>query len=797
MFPTLGSPAASLVIIVDAPFSADVQNRRLLSAPFHKPVPLALHRAGISLQETFTISVLSSPLKVSHENRSLFYEEHLTTVKKHGEEQGFVPVEGGFASHYLCERREELLATLDAIGPVAVLCLGDIALWALTGQWGSLRWRGSILPSVKSPAGKEYKCVAGLSTYFLNLAPEWKEFFYRDVERAVNEAQTYSTFSWPKWNFLLQASFEEYEKALWNLETYLDSHVTYLSCDIETIRRQIACISLAWTHLDALCIPLRTSKEYWTIEQELALIQALKRVLEHPNARIIGQNFHYDAQYICTKWGIIPRCTDDTMILSHIISVNRPKSLDKIASLHCDFYAYWKDELDDYKSAPKDDNKFFSYNCRDACYTFESFFKSRDILQKIPGHYSRYRSRMDRLWWTILRMTLRGIRVNALERGKLAEELMDASQQRQDFLDFVIGRPFNPRSTPQMKEFFYGEMGVVPEKGRTTKKPSLNAENLLKVPEQRPLLAPIVDAIVEMRSLGVYLKTFALAPLDHDQRIRSFFAMAGTNSFRLSSSENAFGTGANLQNIPTGDRARTPLKMPNIRAFFLPDYNKELFDIDLAGADAQVVAWEADDALLKELFRKGIKVHAVNAKDLFGGDAGPDGKKEPYYTRTKTGVHLTNYGGRAPTMAKALGITIHESELFQRRWFDIHPGIKEWHKRVESDLHATRRIYNKFGYYIEFLGRLENAFNEALAWGPQSTVALITAQAMDILDLEFPEVELLIQVHDSLLFQIPIRRDPTLLDRILSSTRITVPYDDPLIIPFGVKSSTKNWGECK
>ena len=42
------------------------------------------------------------------------------------------------------------------------------------------------------------------------------------------------------------------------------------------------------------------------------------------------------------------------------------------------------------------------------------------------------------------------------------------------------------------------------------------------------------------------------------------------------------------------------IPLPNIRKIFIPDPVYILIDSDLAGADAQVVAWEADDEDLKK-----------------------------------------------------------------------------------------------------------------------------------------------------------------------------------------------------
>ncbi|HNA84888.1 MAG TPA: hypothetical protein PLB04_04945, partial [Nitrospira sp.] len=62
-----------------------------------------------------------------------------------------------------------------------------------------------------------------------------------------------------------------------------------------------------------------------------------------------------------------------------------------------------------------------------------------------------------------------------------------------------------------------------------------------------------VELIDKKRSLGVFLSTFCLMALDSDGRMRCSFNVCGTETMRFSSSENAFGNGGNLQNIPKGD----------------------------------------------------------------------------------------------------------------------------------------------------------------------------------------------------------------------------------------------------
>lgn len=238
------------------------------------------------------------------------------------------------------------------------------------------------------------------------------------------------------------------------------------------------------------------------------------------------------------------------------------------------------------------------------------------------------------------------------------------------------------------------------------------------------------------------------------------------------------------------------IKLPNVRKLFLPDPGYIIADADLAGADAQVVAWEAGDEKLKAAFRAGLKIHAVNSKDIFGDKAGPDGKAEPYYLYAKKGVHASNYGASAATIAPHMGISVAEAESFQHRWFALHPEIKDWQERVASDLRATKTVRNKFGFRRRYFERVEGILPEALAWIPQSTVAITINKGWLNLEDNLPQVQVLLQVHDSLVFQYPRSEHPHILDEIKKQMTITIPYDDPLIIPVSIKTSDRSWGDC-
>lgn len=228
----------------------------------------------------------------------------------------------------------------------------------------------------------------------------------------------------------------------------------------------------------------------------------------------------------------------------------------------------------------------------------------------------------------------------------------------------------------------------------------------------------------------------------------------------------------------------------------IPDPGYEIVESDLARADAQVVAAEARDYEFLALLQSGLDLHTENAKEIFGILNDSD---VTYETRqkAKVGVHAVNYDVKAKKLAFELGTTVHEADTFIRRWFESHPQIKEWHRRVQSEISTTRSVTNPFGFRMYFFDRPEGLLPKALAWVPQSTVAIVTYKAMFRLEETVPEAEQLLQVHDSIVMQIPKNLCPDIFEKVRSAMMIKIPYETPLVIPATVAHSDKSWGDCE
>jgi DNA polymerase-1 len=536
---------------------------------------------------------------------------------------------------------------------------------------------------------------------------------------------------------------------------------------------------------------------YWQEHEEFVLLKTLREILTHPNCHVSGQNFIYDAQYILRWIRFVPRLALDTMVTHHTCFPGMDKGLDVLASLYCDYYSFWKHEGKEW-SAKQDEKVLWYYNCKDCVYTWEIAEALPAVVEQLDLHgpvVNQHRS-----WWNAFDAMVKGVRMDDKRKKELSTELLLETTAREEWIASILGHPVNVRSPKQLKELFYEDFGLPPVLDRKTRQPTTNDEALQRLCRKEPLIRPVVRRIREIRSLGVFRSTFVDGKLDLDGRMRCSYNVAGTETFRFNSSENAFGTGMNLQNVPKGGEFdgddEDPLVLPNVRSLFLPDEGYEIFDMDLSSADLRVVVWEADEPEMKAMLREGLDPYTEIAKEFYHDPRIT--KHDPRRGKFKSFAHGTHYLGTARGLATRLGLSVAEAERTQHWYFGKFPRIKLWQDNLRKDLETKRFVRNAFGYRRFYFDRIDGTiYNQAAAWKPQSTVALLINFIWDRIRRDEPSVDILLQVHDSLVGQYPISRAEYFRSRLQDLSLIPIPYDDPLVIPTGFKYSQKSWGDCE
>ncbi len=805
--PAVGPQPAKILIVGEAPGAQEVEDLKPFVGSSGNELSKMLREAGI----------LRSDVRITNvcKYRPPGNKFELWAPKKKKDIRPYhVLFRGRYFDPRVVEGFRELEEEIKETKPNVIVPLGNVALWATTGQEGILKWRSSLLrysvpgdqrdlfdAGDSASRDSSIKVIPTIHPAAILRTWEWRYLAVHDLRR-VARWQGIQGYPEIKYDFILAPDFNTARDTLQRLLSKAHEGRLDLAVDIETARRHLACFGIAWSKTEAICIPLirdSSSPNYWEADEEHQLVLLLRELLTHPNVKCVGQNWQYDYQYVAKYWGFEVNLDLDTMTEHHTQFPGLPKGLDFQSALYRDLHVYWKDEGKEMgKGDPK---RWWYYNCLDCVATFENAEVLRLNRITRPLRASPYGTPNDieqRLSLPYARASLRGIKINHDLRRKMAFVLQEDIASHQAWINYVVGKPLNVSSPQQMHKLFYGEFNVPKILHRKTKKPTLDDQALEKIGRESLVLRPLCSAISHLRTLEKFFQ-FCLQQLSPDGRFRCMFTIPGTETFRRSSTRDPFGFGTNLQNVSQGDRAGSDFPLPNLRRLFIPDQGYCMGEFDLPQADARVVAWESGDTALMELFLDPTRhLHKENAKLLFGYV--PE-KSDIKYYYAKQGVHLTNYGGTPPVLAKTLNITIAEAERFQNTWFSHHPPIKAWHNRTFISLSTKRSVENIFGFRRFYFDRIEGLLKEALAWIPQSTVGISTDLAMLAIE-ENPEsrrlgIQFLQQGHDSALFQWPIWMTNYVVPYIKEKIRVTLPYKEPLVFEGGLKISTESWGDVE
>lgn len=476
-------------------------------------------------------------------------DEFFRTSKKRGLADGAIYHRGKWAMPQLLEGISALRREIIETSPDIVIGFGNTALWACTGEWGVTKWRGSQM--VGNIDDTNFNFIPTFHPAGVMRRWDWRWQVLEDLKRAQR--------SWeePDYDFLIRPSYGDVIAFFDKLLSRLGRGIVRLAVDIETRQRQIACFGLADTDRRAICVPILCMENpagYWSVEEELNIVLKIREILTHPNAHIVGQNYIYDMQYFARQYGIRSRLDDDTMLKHHCAMPGTPKGLDFLSSIYCRYHRYWKGESKEWDPRIGEE-QLWIYNCKDCVTTFEAN-QNLDAVIEAFGLTNQYAFQMA-TQTTAFNMMLRGVNVDKRIKAQNSVDLGEAIIQLKDLIKHSLGgfRLFGPKgvSSPQMMKLAYKIFQLPPKYRIANKKRRLTA-NKEAVEEWcnsvEPIYRPVLRAIRDIRSLGVYKSTFADAPLDFDGRFRCSINAAGTETFRWSTSTDAFGFGTNMQNIP-------------------------------------------------------------------------------------------------------------------------------------------------------------------------------------------------------------------------------------------------------
>lgn len=405
-----------------------------------------------------------------------------------------------------------------------------------------------------------------------------------------------------------------------------------------------------------------------------------------------------------------------------------------------------------------------------------------------------------------LEMMLRGWRIDEIERRKACDVLRADIALLQGRLDaaahVVWGRGLNPNSQKQLLSFFYDSMHLPPQATykRGERKLSMNRDTLEKLSIYFHAM-PLIHVILKIRELSKQLSVLE-TEVDNDNRLRQSYNIAGTETGRPSSSENAFGTGTNIQNI---DR--------RLRKVFVADPGWKLLAIDFEQSEARDIGWLCwvifgDSTYLDHC--ESYDLHTATARLVWptlkwSKDRAENRRiaEQPYYRHftyrdmAKRGGHAGNYMVSAPTLAHHLKIEVKMADEFLKRYFSAYACITRLHRWVAEQIQTTHLLVSSFGRQRHFFGRPndEATLREAVAYCGQSPTADRTSLAMWRIWYEMRHVQLLHEVYDAIYVQYRAEDEGKVVAQATELTKVALEHKGRrFIVPVDVKVGW-NWGD--
>jgi DNA polymerase-1 len=540
------------------------------------------------------------------------------------------------------------------------------------------------------------------------------------------------------------------------------------------------------------------------------VLESLRPILESETYPKALQNAKYDRLVLRTHGVCLRGVIFDTMLASYVLNPEADHKLSELGVRYLNLFSQSYDSL-----VPKgktiadlDMQSVADYCGMDAYITFRLVAELRQELEPLPDLHKLLLEVELPVEPVLAEMEYHGIRIDQEYLGKFSKKLeQDLASIEQQAYE-AAGQKFSLGSPKQLSDLLFNTLGLDRKKSRKTKTGySTDAATLEKLQSDHP----VVDAVVEYRTLSKLKSTYvdalpALVRADTG-RVHTDFNQAVTSTGRLSSSN------PNLQNIPI----RTAFSR-QIRAGFVPEPGWLMVAADYSQVELRILAHLSQEPILLETYQNNQDIHTLTAKLLF--------EKEEISSEERRLAKVINfgviYGMGAQRFARESGFKTADAKVFIERFNQTYSRVFAYLQQMQQEAIARgyvttikgRRRYFNFGSEslkqlrgkepdqidlnkIKLRDQYDAQLLRAAANAPiQGSSADIIKIAMVKLHeiLRNRKANLLLQVHDELVFEVHPDEWADLQPQIKSAMETAVQLTVPLLVEV---RSGQNWMEAK
>jgi len=557
-------------------------------------------------------------------------------------------------------------------------------------------------------------------------------------------------------------------------------------------------ISLAVSENEGCYIPIGHS--YDDCPQQLSMdyvINTLGPVIEDNQEKAVGQNLKFDIPILARHGIVITKFLADTMLMSYVLNSTATRhGMDRLA----DFYLnYTTTKYTDVtgtasKQIPFSEVKLdiaTDYAAEDADITLRLFNVLQPMIKEKPIQEKLLYDLEYPLVHVLSRVEQNGAKIDKEKLASHSKELSEKISELSSEAFKISGEEFNLDSPKQLLEILYEKLGLPVLKKTPKGQPSTNEDTLQRLAEEYQM----PKIILQYRTLAKLKSTYTDSLINIEnpktQRIHTSYQQAVTSTGRLSSTE------PNLQNIPikTAEGRR-------IREAFVPEKGNVLISADYSQIELRIMAHLSEDNNLTHAFNNDIDVHSSTAAEVFGVSI-EDVTQDQRRSAKAINFGLM-YGMSAFGLTRQLGIPRGEAQEYLDTYFARYTGVRDYMNNIKAQAKEDKFVETIMGrrLYLNEINaanglRRQAAERAAINAPLQGSAADIIKKAMlDIDELllnEMPDVKMIMQVHDELVFECPKDNADTVMEKVKDTMEQTVKLNIPLIADAAIGS---NWNEA-
>ena len=561
---------------------------------------------------------------------------------------------------------------------------------------------------------------------------------------------------------------------------------------LDPFAAELVGVSLTWQAHQGVYIPI--DMDFEKAQSQIGLLQPLFA----SNKLKIAQNLKFDLG-ILQKYGLkIEGPFFDTMLAHYLIEPDQRHNMKVLCEQYLSYSPIPIERLIGEKGKKQGSMRDVSleditqYAAEDTDVTFQLF----SILQKELQDKS-LKSVFENIEVPLVSvlndMEHEGVCVDVPFLNAYSKELQEQVLNAQNSIFESAGVEFNIASPQQVGKVLFEHLKLSDKPKKTkTGQYQTDEETLQSLQGKHPC----VDHILQFRTLQKLKSTYvdALPEMvnSHTGRVHTSFNQAVAATGRLSSQN------PNLQNIPI----RTDLGREIRKAFVPSDTDRVLLSSDYSQIELRIIAHISKDPGMIEAFKQGIDIHTATASKVWGVPI--EEVDKDMRRKAKTVNFGIIYGISAFGLSQRVGIPRFEAKEIIDNYFAQFPGIKKYmddtiafardNGYVETISGRRRNLRDINSRNANIRGFAErNAINAPIQGSAADMIKIAMINIADWLKSTDLKTQMILQVHDELLFDVPKNELETVQSKVKEIMEGAMVLDVPVLVESGTGA---NWLEA-